>query len=590
MKRINISMVTVDEAHCISQWGHDFRPTYREIANVISNLKTRPIVSAFTATATDIVRNDIIDLLHLENPYVLTTGFDRSNLNFSVEYPSNRRKFVLDFLKKNSDISGIIYCLTRKTVISLFDELSALGYNVSKYHGGMSESDRTKSQEDFIYDRTTIMVATNAFGMGIDKSNIRYVIHYNMPKDLESYYQEAGRAGRDGDSARCILLFSRADIVTNKFLIEHSGIPSSKINYNMEYSKLNDIVDYCNTDTCLRKYILEYFGEIPLFDNCNNCGNCLSEIETTDITVDAKKILSCIKRMNEKFGIGLVTDVLKGSNSFKIKSMKFDTLSTYGIMREYSKNTIKDLIYFLITESYVELVGNQYPILKLTPNASNVLFNDEKVTIKRKIEKLPEKIESDYDTRLFDLLRNIRKDISVENKVPPFIIFSDVSLKQMATYYPITKENMLNINGVGSLKFEKYGDVFIEAINNYVLENDIKPQDFIVQPKRIKKASAPKVDTAAITYDLFKKGKTIKDIAEERGLKVSTIEGHLLKYYEMGKDVNLTNYIHPNFKDDIYNAIKTHGYTKLRVLKDALPEDVTYLDIKYYIIEYQKNA
>lgn len=590
MKRINISMVTVDEAHCISQWGHDFRPTYREIANVISNLKTKPIVSAFTATATDIVRNDIIDLLHLENPYVLTTGFDRSNLNFSVEYPSNRRKFVLDFLKKNSNISGIIYCLTRKTVISLFDELSALGYNVSKYHGGMSESDRTKSQEDFIYDRTTIMVATNAFGMGIDKSNIRYVIHYNMPKDLESYYQEAGRAGRDGDSARCILLFSRADIVTNKFLIEHSGIPSSKINYNMEYSKLNDIVDYCNTDTCLRKYILEYFGEIPLFDNCNNCGNCLSEIETTDITVDAKKILSCIKRMNEKFGIGLVTDVLKGSNSFKIKSMKFDTLSTYGIMREYSKNTIKDLIYFLITESYVELVGNQYPILKLTPNASNVLFNDEKVTIKRKIEKLPEKIEADYDTRLFDLLRNIRKDISVETKVPPFIIFSDVSLKQMATYYPITKENMLNINGVGSLKFEKYGDVFIEAINNYVLENDIKPQDFIVQPKRIKKASVPKVDTATITYDLFKKGKTIKDIAEERGLKVSTIEGHLLKYYEMGKNINLTNYIHPGFKVDIYNAIKTHGYTKLRVLKDALPEDVTYLDIKYYIIEYQKNA
>ena len=590
MKRINISMVTVDEAHCISQWGHDFRPTYREIANVISNLKTKPIVSAFTATATDIVRNDIIDLLHLENLYVLTTGFDRSNLNFSVEYPSNRRKFVLDFLKKNSNISGIIYCLTRKTVISLFDELSALGYNVSKYHGGMSESDRTKSQEDFIYDRTTIMVATNAFGMGIDKSNIRYVIHYNMPKDLESYYQEAGRAGRDGDSARCILLFSRADIVTNKFLIEHSGIPSSKINYNMEYSKLNDIVDYCNTDTCLRKYILEYFGEIPLFDNCNNCGNCLSEIETTDITVDARKILSCIKRMNERFGIGLVTDVLKGSNSFKIKSLHFDTLSTYGIMSEYSKNTIKDLIYFLITESYVELVGNQYPILKLTQNASNVLFNNEKVTIKRKIEKIPETIEDEYDTKLFELLRNIRKDISIENKVPPFIVFSDVTLKQMATYYPTTKENMFKISGVGNLKFEKYGDIFIEAIHNYVLENNIKTQDFAIQATKSKKVSAPKIDTAAITYDLFKNGKTIKDIAEERDLKVSTIEGHLLKYYEMGKDINLSNYIHSNFKDDIYNAIKTYGYNKLRVLKDALPESVTYLDIKYYVIAYKKNA
>lgn len=583
-------MVTVDEAHCISQWGHDFRPTYREIAGVISNLKTRPIVSAFTATATDIVKNDIIDLLHLENPYVLTTGFDRSNLNFSVEYPTNKRKYVLDFVKDNSNISGIIYCLTRKTVDSLFDELSALGYNVSKYHGGMKESDRTKSQEDFIYDRTTIMVATNDFGMGIDKSNIRYVIHYNMPKDLESYYQEAGRAGRDGDSSSCILLFNRADIITNKFLIEHSGIPSSKTNYDMEYSKLNDIVDYCNTDTCLRKYILEYFGEIPLFDNCNNCGNCLSTIETTDITVDAKKILSCIKRMNEKFGIGLVSDVLRGSNSFKIKSLKFDTLSTYGIMKDYSKNTIKDLIYFLITECYIEIVGNKYPVLKLTKNASNVLFNNEKVTIKRKIEKIPQKVDDDYDSQLFDILRSIRRNISIENNIPPFIVFSDITLKQMATYYPITKENMLNISGVGSLKFEKYGNIFIEAINNYVSANNIKPQDFIMQSEKTRKASNSRVDTAAVTYDLFKNGKTIKDIAEERDLKISTIEGHLLKYYEMGKDVNLSSYIHSNYRDDIYNAIRTYGYTKLRVLKDALPKDVTYLDIKYYVIEYQKNA
>ena len=583
-------MVTVDEAHCISQWGHDFRPTYREIAGVISNLKTRPIVSAFTATATDIVKNDIIDLLHLENPYVLTTGFDRSNLNFSVEYPTNKRKYVLDFVKDNNNISGIIYCLTRKTVDSLFDELSALGYNVSKYHGGMKESDRTKSQEDFIYDRTTIMVATNAFGMGIDKSNIRYVIHYNMPKDLESYYQEAGRAGRDGDSSSCILLFNRADIITNKFLIEHSGIPSSKTNYDMEYSKLNDIVDYCNTDTCLRKYILEYFGEIPLFDNCNNCGNCLSTIETTDITVDAKKILSCIKRMNEKFGIGLVSDVLRGSNSFKIKSLKFDTLSTYGIMKDYSKNTIKDLIYFLITECYIEIVGNKYPVLKLTKNASNVLFNNEKVTIKRKIEKIPQKVDDDYDSQLFDILRSIRRNISIENNIPPFIVFSDITLKQMATYYPITKENMLNISGVGSLKFEKYGNIFIEAINNYVSANNIKPQDFIMQSEKTRKASNSRVDTAAVTYDLFKNGKTIKDIAEERDLKISTIEGHLLKYYEMGKDVNLSSYIHSNYRDDIYNAIRTYGYTKLRVLKDALPKDVTYLDIKYYVIEYQKNA
>ena len=471
-------MITIDEAHCVSQWGHDFRPSYREIANVILNLKTRPIVSAFTATATKIVKNDIINLLHLNKPFSLTTGFDRKNLKFLVETPDNKLDFIKNYIENNKNNSGIIYCSTRKNVDNLFDKLSDLGYSISKYHGGMTEKQRSLAQEDFIYDRTNLMVATNAFGMGIDKSNIRYVIHYNMPKDLESYYQEAGRGGRDGEPTDCILLFSRADIITNKLLIE--SVPSG--NHFQEYEKLNDIIDYCNTDKCLRKYILEYFDEETHFDNCGNCSNCLSEIELTDITSDAQKILSCIKRMNERFGSNIVTDVLKGSNTDKIRKFGFNKLSTYGIMKEYSKDTIKDLIYFLITEGYLKTVGDKFPILSLNLSANDILFKGKKVFIKRKIEKIEnnkklvnfEGSEIDFDKDLFEILRALRKEIANANKVPPFIIFSDSSLKDMCRLYPGDANSFLRVSGVGQIKLENYGEKFISVILNYARDNNIE--------------------------------------------------------------------------------------------------------------------
>lgn len=591
LKNINISMITIDEAHCISQWGHDFRPSYREIANVILNLNKRPIVSAFTATATQIVKKDITCLLHLKSPFTLTTGFDRTNLSFSVESPRSKKDFILNFIENNKNDSGIIYCLTRKSVDSLYQILCDLKYNVSKYHGGMKDLERNKSQEEFLYDRTQIMIATNAFGMGIDKSNIRYVIHYNMPKDLESYYQEAGRAGRDGDKSKCILLFNRADIVSNKFLIEQT---ESESNHKNEYNKLNDIIDYCNTDKCLRKYILEYFDETPEFDNCNNCSNCLSETEITDITIDAKKILSCIVRMNQKYGTSLVTDVLKGSKSSKIKAFGFDNLSTYGIMQDYSKDTIKELIYFLITENYIKSIGDKYPILVLEQNAKEILHGDKKVLIKRKIEKLSSttiSTNADFDEKLFDILRGLRRKIAEENNVPPFIVFGDVSLKEMATYFPVNKVSMLSISGVGVNKLENYGDIFIKTIKQYVDDNDIKLLDKPIKIVESKEKSSAKEDTKITSYNLFVNDKkSIDEIVEIRGLTRRTIEEHLLKCYENGMEINLDEYINEDFRDDVYCAIEQVGYERLRDIKDFVPNEVDYFNIKYFVIDYKKES
>ena len=598
LNKIDISMFTIDEAHCVSQWGHDFRPSYREIANVILNLKKRPIVSAFTATATPLVKDDIINLLHLNDPFSLTTGFDRKNLRFSVEFPEDKLEFIEDYIEKNKNSSGILYCLTRKNVDYLSRELSELGYSVSKYHAGMTEKQRTLSQNDFTYDRTQIMVATNAFGMGIDKSNIRYVIHYNMPKDLESYYQEAGRAGRDGEPSECILLFSRSDIVTNKFLIE--SIPSE--NHSQEYEKLNDMIDYCHTDKCLRKYILEYFDEVPTFDNCGNCSNCLSETENTENKKKKKKIFSCIKRMHEHFGNNLVTDVLKGSKTERIRNLGFDRLSTYGIMKEYSKDTIKDLIDYLITERYIKSIGDKYPVLSLDKSANDVLFHEKRVFIKKKIEKIESNVdaknanilESNFDKNLFDILCNVRKEIAQANHIPPFIVFSDVSLKQMSTFYPMDAESMLKIDGVGLNKLVKYGNDFIEVIAKYVSENHIKvPENSILTRKSSKKSSKEKVkkeDTKMVSYDLYQSGKSIDEIALERGLTRVTIENHLISCLDNGLEIDLEKDIHTEFENEIVKAIQDIGAKKLKPLKEALGDKVSYLDIRYYICKLKQKG
>lgn len=462
VESLEISLIAIDEAHCVSQWGHDFRPSYRRISPFIQGLTKRPIVAAFTATATPEVKEDIIKLLALKDPGLVITGFNRENLSFSVVRGENKRDFVLKYLASNPGHSGIIYAATRKEVDQLYTLLSKKNSAVGKYHAGMSDNERARNQEAFLYDDLKIMVATNAFGMGIDKSNVRFVIHYNLPKNMEAYYQEAGRAGRDGEPSECILLFSPQDIFIQKYLIEETVFsPTRKQN---EYRKLQSMVDYAHCSRCLRGFILEYFGEENVAPSCGNCGNCTDETEMADITVSAQKVFSCIARLRERFGIVMVAEVLKGSTAKKLLQLKLNTLPTYGAMRDTSLSEIKDLINRLIAEDYLYLTQGKYPVVKLKPKAVTVLRSEAQVN--QRIVKRQTKLEE--DTALFEVLRRLRREIADREGVPPYIVFADSTLREMAKSNPTTPKELLAIKGVGESKLEKYGASFMNAIKKHL--------------------------------------------------------------------------------------------------------------------------
>ncbi|MBP1761106.1 MAG: ATP-dependent helicase RecQ [Firmicutes bacterium] len=462
LRNLPISLIAIDEAHCVSQWGHDFRPSYLDISPWIEQLPQRPVVAAFTATATLPVRADITKLLNLADPDVYVTGFKRENLHLSTIKGVDKNKFITRYVESHPDQAGIIYAATRKEVDALYELLTSKGMAAGRYHAGMDKDERHRNQEDFLYDEIRVMAATNAFGLGIDKSNVRYVIHHNMPRHLEAYYQEAGRAGRDGEHADCILLYAPGDIQTQKYLIENSELSEDR--KMGEYRKLQNMIDYCHSSRCLQQYILNYFGEMDAADHCGNCANCGQEFEITDVTIEAQKIFSCILRMNEQYGMTLVASVLKGSKNKRILELGFDKLSTYGIMSDMTLQAIVDLMHILEAEEYMVNTGGPYPVMHLTPKSWPVLKSQSKVLVR--MPKVPEPVVAETD--IFDLLRARRKEIAVREGVPPYVIFHDSTLREMSERMPRDQEEMLSISGVGENKWRKYGRQFLEIIRSYI--------------------------------------------------------------------------------------------------------------------------
>ena len=498
-----ISMVTVDEAHCISQWGQDFRPSYLKIIDFVEQLPGNPIISAFTATATEVVKNDITRILKLKNPNVVVTGFDRENLYYQVEHLTGKQKdiFIQNYIETHPNESGIIYCATRKNVDTLYEKLLKQGVSVTRYHAGMSNDIRKKSQDDFIYDRAQVVIATNAFGMGIDKSNVRFVIHYNMPQSMENYYQEAGRAGRDGEPAKCIILFSAQDVMISKLLLgskDFEGMAFQEIEQvkHQDSRRLQLMEGYCMTTSCLRNYILEYFGETT-DTPCDNCGNCHQEFEELDMTQDAKLVISCITEMRGRYGQALVTGTLLGSKKARLKDIGATSYNCYAKLENRTEADLRLLISQMIRMGYIIQTEGEYSVLKVG-NIADLQTKNIKIIVKKFKEK--EKISaskkrknpfekdsfsafkvgssagttaanSSRNSALFETLRQLRLQIAKEESVPPYIVFTDKTLIDMCEKLPQNEDEMLNVSGVGQNKLKKYGQRFLQKISSFLSTN-----------------------------------------------------------------------------------------------------------------------
>lgn len=579
ISRFSISLLAIDEAHCVSQWGFDFRPSYRKINQFVAELPRRPIVASFTATATQLVQEDIVKQLNLIQPEVFIQSFDRPNIKFSVLEPHNRQKMVDQLL--NHEESMIIYASTRKQVDKLYGSLRQKGYAVSRYHAGMEPEERVQAQNAFINDQTNIVVATNAFGMGIDKTDVRKVIHYNLPKDVESYYQEAGRAGRDSLEAEAILLYHAQDIMTNKFLISQSLDQLAE-------ERLETMIQYANYTGCLRNYILQYFGEART-EPCGNCSSCLDELQTVDVTKEAQMILSNMIRMKHHFGMTMVVDVLRGSRNQRILDNNFDELSTHGIMRNYSVQYIRDTISALVAHQYIGMTEHRG--LFVTSLAKKLLLGEVSLSIKERLYKetassKTRQVTHHVNNDLYEALRQVRYELAQAENVPAYIIFSNKTLEDMAAKLPKNADEFLTVEGIGSVKADKYAGHFLPIIQDFIVTKGTSgtTPDFEEETSSFNMQSENPSYYESVEY--ADQGLTPYEIAIERGITESTVLNHLTQAAEEGILEEFEADVPYSRKKVIKEAFNKIGTESLKLLKEALAEEITYEDIRYVRIEY----
>lgn len=624
--QLQIPLIAIDEAHCVSQWGHDFRPSYRQLAHWIGRLEHRPPVAAFTATATPEVSRDIADMLGLRDPNVFVTGFARTNLSLSVVTGVDKRKFLRDFLRQRQDQSGIIYAATRKEVEEVCADLQKLGLAADRYHGGLSDEERASAQEKFRFDDIRIMVATNAFGMGIDKPNVRFVVHWQMPSDVESYYQEAGRAGRDGEESDCLLMFEPQDVQVQRFLIERGTQDPQR--RSIQSSKLYTMMHFARTDRCLLQYIVGYFGEADVAP-CGKCSNCLDQSEKVDMTEEARKALSCVGRLKGRFGVTMAAKVLKGSRDKRLLELGLDRQSTYGLFSNWAEKEISDWLYWLVAEGYMRISDGEYPTVSLAQEALPVLEGSKTVMRKRSTAaKRRASGPSVANSPLFEALREWRRQTAAKEHVPPFMLFFDAALREIADVAPANSEQLLGVKGVGEAKVRKYGFEVLEIVRRFREGNaaqaagtlpervapreepspsasgDLEgaPQAIAPSTAQAAKPSQPDDESAAIleenaelpshyqTLALLQTGRSLSDIASLRDMSRVTVENHIIRCAEEGEEIDWRAFFTEEQESLILGAVQEAGADKLRPIKDLLPEEIDYFAIKAVLTKHKLTA